>query len=237
LSDGVEVLMPRAPWDWLLAGLVVLAGDVIMLRAATRIADPIPSSIAPRLINPGLVAAVVLLEISLFLAASRRGLPRAFWLGFLILGCSYVLFYFGYYDPESKMTDSFSFIRMMMGSARSDRVRASWVIGFIGVLDFSLTVIVSCVGGFLGRRLWQLAYGSPGAPFANSVRGHGWVAGWSGVLLSAGALLVSRRVGDEFARTILESASPAFAVVGCGCLLVVSIASLIFPSNNQDESS
>ncbi len=110
----------------------------------------------PRIPNPGLVLMVLILEVGLFHAISRRGPARFFWIGFESVGWVYVLTCFAFDVPLWRFThDHFkTYFQTSPIFSSADR----WLfILYASVVQFVLALTGAIIGGFLGRA-WKIRF-------------------------------------------------------------------------------
>jgi hypothetical protein len=231
--------MRRWPWDWALAVVVIAGVDLAVWRALVGGEGRLESVAAGLSIpNPGLVLAVLALEVSLLWAAAQRGGPLAFWLGFQSLGWSYLFFYFGLFQPKSR------FLPFAWTGWWTSLHPSSWSQpgGWLfdpcfgpGLLTISAVHLIAALGtAWVGALLAEIAWQLRGAgPAAMTSSPSGQVARlWAGPMkwLLGGCLcfLVAPRLLFESLKwgsygELLQSLIPAALLIGGGCLLLATV--------------
>jgi hypothetical protein len=125
-----------------MAVIAIIAVDLAALR-----------STLPMIPNPGLVVMVLVLEVGLFRAASRRAEARAFWVGFEASGWLYVLASSAYARALWRTSRSL-FERMILGRPIGTPSEMNRALLFAGVLQLAFGLAIALTIGLLCRTTW-----------------------------------------------------------------------------------
>ena len=144
--------------------IAVIAADLAAIRPAFPLQISIfwtsyPWSILrenlpPNFPNFGLVAMILLLEMGLFRAASRRGVERAFWLGFEVSGWACVVTSSAFARPIWRQARSI-FEGDFIGRQISRPLDMGRFVLFAGGLHLLATLSIAMLGGLLARSVWR----------------------------------------------------------------------------------
>ena len=153
-------IRPRRPsLTWAMVVIAVIAADLAAVRPILPLGlspttlDALRASLPPDFPNLGLGVMILVLEVGLFRLVSRRGVGRAFWLGFEVAGWAYVIVMVFAGTAWSLARSLFE--EYVLGS----QIRFPFGLGrfvlFACGLHLVISLAIACFVGILARSAWR----------------------------------------------------------------------------------